>query len=163
LEIASKRDLKAAGIDYKDALDRQADFHALRQTLGASRGKAGVSPWIGKDIVRHSDVRLTTNVYTDASQMPTREAINRLPWITGPEKCTHLCTQISDADGQKLSQAVIVKAHQGSEEKLNSQRRNRTLTPIVIDWQKARKAAALGLEATRRNWNSRDLQKLTHR
>ena len=158
MEIASKRDLKAAGIDYKDALDRQADFHALRQTLGASRGKAGVSPWIGKDIVRHSDVRLTTNVYTDASQMPTREAINRLPWITGPEKCTHLCTQISDADGQKLSQTVIVKTRQGSEEKLHSQRRNRSLTPIVNDWQKTRKAAALGLEPCNRIRNHNRLQ-----
>jgi len=137
-----KNDLKAAGIDYKDALDRQADFHALRQTLGTNLGKSGVSAWIGKDILRHSDVRLTTQTYTDATQMPTREAINKLPWILD----TQINTQIIDADGQKLSQTVIVKARQVSEEKLNSQRGNRTLTPIVNDWQKTRKAAALGLE-----------------
>jgi integrase len=154
-----KRDLKAAGIDYKDALDRQADFHALRQTLGTNLGKSGVSPWIGKDILRHSDVRLTTQTYTDPSQMPTREAINNLPWVS----CTHIRAQISDAEGQKLSQTVIVKTRQDSEEKLNYERRIRTLSSFVSKRQKGRKAAALGLEAMRKNWNSRHLQKLTHR
>jgi integrase len=137
-----KRDLKAAGIDYKDALDRQVDFHALRQTLGTNLGKSGVSPWIGKDILRHSDVRLTTQTYTDASQMPTREAINKLPWITH----THIRTQISDSDGQKLSQTVIVKAGEESKKEVDSQRRNRSLSRVVTTWQKGRKAAALGLE-----------------
>jgi Phage integrase family len=137
-----KLDLKAAGIDYKDALDRQADFHALRQTLATNLGKSGVSPWIGKDIMRHSDVRLTTNVYTDASQLPTREAINKLPWVTG----TRLWTQISDADGQKLSQTVIVNDVEGLTQKIDLQRKNRNLTRVVTTWQKGRKAAALGLE-----------------
>jgi len=137
-----KRDLKAAGIDYKDALDRQADFHALRQTLGTNLGKSGVSPWIGKDILRHSDIRLTTQTYTDASQMPTREAINKLPWVS----CTPLCTHISDAKGQKLSQTVIVKEGVVFLKKSDFQRENRTLTRVVTSWQKGRKAAALGLE-----------------
>lgn len=113
----------------------------------------------GKDILRHSDVRLTTQTYTDPSQMPTREAINNLPWVS----CTHIRTQISDAEGQKLSQTVIVKTRQDSEEKLNYERRIRTLSSFVSKRQKGRKAAALGLEAMRKNWNSRHLQKLTHR
>jgi hypothetical protein len=90
----------------------------------------------------HLLVEMTTQTYTDASQMPTREAINKLPWVS----CTHLCTQISDSDGQKLSQTVIVKTGEESKKEGDFQRGNRSLTRVVTTWQKGRKAAALGLE-----------------
>ena len=96
----------------------------------------------------------TTEIAAHMTARPTREAINKLPWILD----TQINTQIIDADGQKLSHTVIVKARQGSEEKLNSQRRNRSLTPIVNDWQKTRKAAALGLEPCNRIRNHNRLQ-----
>lgn len=42
-------------------------------------GCAGVSPWVAKELMRHSDIKLTTNTYTDAGKLPTREAVGRLP------------------------------------------------------------------------------------
>jgi integrase len=63
-----KRDLKAAGIDYKDALGRFSDFHALRGTGNTLLGKAGVHPSIRQKFMRHSDIKLTTGTYDDKEQ-----------------------------------------------------------------------------------------------
>lgn len=63
-----KRDLIAAGIDYKDALGRFSDFHALRGTGNTLLGKAGVHPSIRQKFMRHSDIKLTTGTYDDKEQ-----------------------------------------------------------------------------------------------
>ncbi len=74
-----RKDLEAAGIPYKDEQGRVADFHALRHTLATNLARAGVSPRVAMAIMRHSDMRLTNMTYTDASQLPTAEAVNKLP------------------------------------------------------------------------------------
>lgn len=63
-----KRDLIAAGIDYKDTLGRFSDFHALRGTGNTLLGKAGVHPSIRQKFMRHSDIKLTTGTYDDKEQ-----------------------------------------------------------------------------------------------
>ena len=70
-----RKDLEAAGIPYKDEQGRVADFHALRHTLATNLARAGVSPRVAMAIMRHSDMRLTNMTYTDASQLPTAEAV----------------------------------------------------------------------------------------
>lgn len=74
-----KRDLKKAGITYVDASGRVADFHALRKTFGTNLLKSNVAPRVAMELMRHSDMRLTAKIYTDAMQLPTAAAIQSLP------------------------------------------------------------------------------------
>lgn len=74
-----KEDLKKAEISFLDQRLRRVDLHALRHTFGTLLQLADVSPRVAMDLMRHSDIRLTMRIYTDASQLPTREAVAALP------------------------------------------------------------------------------------
>ena len=77
-----KADLDAARIPFLDVLGRQADFHALRHTFGTNLSLAGVMPRVAMELMRHSDLRLTMKIYTDATCLPAADGINRLPSLT---------------------------------------------------------------------------------
>jgi integrase len=62
-----RRDLRAAGIAYRDDLGRYADFHALRHSANTMLGVAGIPPKLRQLSMRHSDIRLTTATYDDAT------------------------------------------------------------------------------------------------
>jgi integrase len=62
-----RRDLRAAGIAYRDDLGRYADFHALRHSANTMLGMAGIPPKLRQLFMRHSDIRLTTATYDDDS------------------------------------------------------------------------------------------------
>ena len=79
-----KPDLEQAGIPYKDADGRQADFHSLRMTFGTMLAKSGVAPRTAMELMRHTDLRLTMNVYTDPSILDTAGAVEDLPDLTRP-------------------------------------------------------------------------------
>lgn len=74
-----KADLARAEIAAMDGQGRIVDFHALRHTLATNLGRVGVSVQVAMQVMRHSDVRLTTKVYTDSTLLPTAEAIECLP------------------------------------------------------------------------------------
>ncbi|MEK6677630.1 MAG: site-specific integrase, partial [Planctomycetota bacterium] len=74
-----KKDLNAAGIPQRDELDRVIDVHALRHTTATLMANAGVPPRIAQAIMRHSDIQLTTKVYTDPRQLDQRKAVDALP------------------------------------------------------------------------------------
>lgn len=76
-----RADLQAADIPYKDEEGRQADFHSLRHTFNTNMAKAGVHVRLAMQLMRHSDIKLTTKVYTDAVQLPTAGAIEMLPSV----------------------------------------------------------------------------------
>src|SRR5262249_5661901 len=59
-------DLVAAGIPYRDEDGRVADFHSLRHAYITLLERSGVSPKLAQELARHSDIRLTMNVYTHA-------------------------------------------------------------------------------------------------
>src|SRR5262249_38765462 len=71
--------LKRAGVPYKDLSGRQADFHAIRRSLNTHLAQNGVDAHTRKEIMRHSDLRLTLDVYTDSTALPTAAAIDKLP------------------------------------------------------------------------------------
>ncbi|MCX5655071.1 MAG: tyrosine-type recombinase/integrase [Planctomycetota bacterium] len=77
-------DLERAEIDYKDADGRQADFHSLRMTFGTMLAKNGVAPRTAMELMRHTDLRLMMNVYTDPSILNTAGAVEDLPDVTRP-------------------------------------------------------------------------------
>ncbi len=81
-----KPDLDRAKIDYKDAEGRQADFHSLRMTFGTMLAKSGVAPRTAMELMRHTDLRLTMNVYTDPSILDTGGAVENLPDLIRPSE-----------------------------------------------------------------------------
>ena len=58
-----------------------ADFHANRHTFITNLAKAGVSPKTAQSLARHSDIRLTMNVYTHTDMAEKAEAVGRLPGL----------------------------------------------------------------------------------
>ena len=74
-----RRDLKKAGVEYKDSQGRVADFHALRMTFDTNLQRNGIQPRVVMELMRHSDIRQTMKTYTDASRLPTEDAIKSLP------------------------------------------------------------------------------------
>jgi integrase len=74
-----RKDLAAAGIPYNDARGGRADFHALRMTFQMNLTLNGALPRVTQELLRHSDMKLTTKTYTDAGKLPTTKAVRDLP------------------------------------------------------------------------------------
>ncbi len=69
-----KRDLRAAGIPLQDHEGRYATFHSLRKSANTLLGLAGVPARLRMLFMRHSDIRLTLQVYDDEAQYELKEA-----------------------------------------------------------------------------------------
>lgn len=76
-----RRDLQAAGIPYRDAEGRYCDVHAMRHTTATYLARAGVAPRVAQQVMRHSDLRLTMQVYTDPQLLDLAGAVEQLPDI----------------------------------------------------------------------------------
>jgi len=72
-------DLETAGVHYRDSEGSVADFHALRHSYITLLSRSGVSPKLAQELARHSDIRLTMNVYTHAGLYDLRGAVESLP------------------------------------------------------------------------------------
>jgi integrase len=80
-----KRDLKVAEIPYRDEQGRTLDVHALRHTTATCLSRARVPPAVAQRIMRHSDIKLTLQVYTDVRLLDEAEALAALPTLPSPE------------------------------------------------------------------------------
>lgn len=78
-----KRDLERAGIPYRDDQGRQADFHALRVSYNMLLAREGVPVRAAMALMRHTDIRLTTQVYNDLGLLDLHGEVNKLPRLTG--------------------------------------------------------------------------------
>ena len=89
-----RRYLDKAGIAYLDDRKRRADFHALRHTYGSLLAKSGIAPRVAMALMRHSDIRLTMNVYTDPRIFDLAGAVEKLPTLPAhiPQKQTAKAT-----------------------------------------------------------------------
>jgi integrase len=94
-----RADLAAAGISYVDEKGRHADFHALRKTLGTELAKSQQPLRVTMELMRHSDAKLTTKIYTDAGMLPTWDAVQALPMFND----TQTDTQNPDTTVHKLA------------------------------------------------------------
>jgi integrase len=72
---------KSDFLRYKDAQGRYADFHANRHTFITNLGRVGVHPKTAQTLARHSDIRLTMNVYSHTDLAEKTEAVRRLPGL----------------------------------------------------------------------------------
>ena len=75
-----KKDLTEAGIEYITD-EVRADFHSLRHTYGTLLAKSGVLPQLAQKLMRHSNIDLTTNLYTHLLLTDKQDAIKNLPVI----------------------------------------------------------------------------------
>lgn len=82
-----RRDLAAAHIPLIDQSGRRLDFHSLRVTFGTLLLANGVHPRVVQELMRHSDIKLTTKLYTDVSQLPVAAALASLPSFTLRNVC----------------------------------------------------------------------------
>ncbi len=96
-----KVDAERNGIEYRDQSGRYADFHALRYTWATFLQRNDIPQRFAMKLMRHSDIKLTSKVYTDETQLPIYEAIKGLPRLS---ECTQIRAQISGAEGQNLTQ-----------------------------------------------------------
>jgi integrase len=72
-----REDLKAAEVPYETA-EGKADLHALRVTYATMLARAGVSLVQAQRLMRHSDPKLTANVYTRLRLDDAHEAVARI-------------------------------------------------------------------------------------
>jgi len=73
------RDLKTAGIPKVDSEGFIVHVHALRHSFGTHLSLAGVAPRVAQAAMRHSNISLTMNTYTDARLLDTSAAVESLP------------------------------------------------------------------------------------
>lgn len=64
-----------------DADGLSIDLHALRTTLGTQLARAGVTPQVARQIMRHTDYRTTLKHYTALALVDTAKAVGALPSI----------------------------------------------------------------------------------
>jgi integrase len=74
-------DCRRAGIDRRDDRGRQLDLHALRTTFGTLLARSGVPMRTAQQLMRHSDIRLTANVYVDPALLDLQGAVESLPSV----------------------------------------------------------------------------------
>src|SRR5438094_1044587 len=79
-------DLAAAGIPFADADGRVCDFHAWRHSFITLLERSGVSPKLAQELARHSDIRLTMNVYTHTGLYDLGSAVASLPTMLPPDR-----------------------------------------------------------------------------
>jgi len=85
----------------RDGDGRVVDFHALRATFITMLVKSGASVKEAQDLARHSDPKLTMNVYTRLGVHDLAGALDRMPTATieQPDRDTLRATGTDDAAG----------------------------------------------------------------
>ncbi len=161
-----KRDLKAAGIPVKDERGFVVDVHALRGTFATLLAIGGTNPRIVQELMRHSDPRLTSNVYTHLRLNDTRGALDTLPGLSlaastnsptkslppllAPNRCKRgQSGSLADTIGPSNAEESGMEVIDGSACSVND---CGPLTTAVISGPRsmsdARKVAAVGFEPT---------------
>lgn len=108
-------DLKAAGIVREDERGRRVDFHALRTTFITNLARAGVPQRQAMALARHTDPRLTANVYTDTDALPLAEAVAKLPAYDAHGRSHGLVSE-----GRAVSSAVTPSNAAGATQSLEN-------------------------------------------
>jgi hypothetical protein len=129
-----RRDSERNGIAYCDESGRYADFHALRYTWATFLQRHGIAQRFAMKLLRHSDIKLTSKVYTDESQLPIYDAVKGLPRLLDH---TQMRAQIPDAAGQNLSQ-VDASSDGKQAMELADNKANGRILMLPVRWDKWR-------------------------
>ncbi len=101
------RDCKEAGI-VRERNGRLIGFHALRYTFCTRLARDGVTLQEAKELMRHSDIRMTTEIYTDAGLLGTDSAIS-LPSFSSFGASPQKSPQNLEENGKTNPLGVFVK------------------------------------------------------
>jgi len=102
-----RADLDAAGVPYRDDAGRVADFHSLRATFASMLLRAGVDVRTAKELMRHSSIVLTADVYACTFRGALGDAVKRLPDLIGPEPQTTRMTGTYATSSMPVSMPVF--------------------------------------------------------
>ncbi len=98
-----KRDCAHAGLPQTDARGRSIDVHALRTTFGSHLALAGIPLRTAQELMRHSDPKLTANVYQDMGILDTFGAVESLPCLSTPKDEARIAAQGGEESDPKWS------------------------------------------------------------
>jgi site-specific recombinase XerD len=101
-----RKDLVKAEIPFLDEQGRRADLHALRVTYGTNLTLAGAAPRVVMELMRHSDIKLTMKIYTDAGKLPLAAAVANLPAMPAKTVCPETCPKTCPDGGLDQSEGV---------------------------------------------------------
>ncbi len=104
-----KADLERAGIPYIDDNGLVADFHALRGTFATNLALANVPVKVMQELVRHSDVNLTMNIYAKIHKQHQKGAVEQLPPVPQPKP--EQCLSDEGQDGDALEPPRSLPSH----------------------------------------------------
>ena len=76
-------DLATAKIDEKDERGRVVVLHSLRHSLATMLAASKMPPALAMRIMRHRDIKLTMQAYTDEALLPLAAAMADLPSLGG--------------------------------------------------------------------------------
>jgi integrase len=102
-----RRDLKAAGIPYRDSAGLVFDFHSLRCELATLADAAGVSPRVVQKMMRHSSLELTGR-YTRPRVVDIEAATAMLPSLK-PEHVTPETLAATGTDGKHIEEQLSLR------------------------------------------------------
>jgi len=142
------RHIKAANIERIDASGKKVDFHSLRYTFATKLAKQGVSQRLAQELMRHSDPKLTANLYTDVAQLPTFQAIDSLEWLENTNKLSRpqIRPQTPDFWWQNLSFSVTHETVIHTTQLVDFEEESRDLTSAVTSGQNHVLVEATGVE-----------------
>ncbi len=75
---------KSDYLQYETEAGLFADFHANRHLFITNLARAGVLPKVAQTLARHSDIRLTMNVYSHTDRADEAAAVAKLPRLAPP-------------------------------------------------------------------------------
>jgi integrase len=111
-----RADLRQASIDEQNNRGR-LDLHALRKGLATYMAACGVPQRLAQAHMRHTDPRLTSDVYTDESLLPIAAAITGLPALpTGPVMPA-VAIRMTGTDGERAApqqRTPLTAGHSGA-------------------------------------------------
>ncbi len=116
----------------------------MRKTLATEFAKTGVPIRVAMELMRHSDSKLTTQVYTDAGMLPIWDAVGTLPMFNDTQKLFETSQSASarvrldpgkerslGVGEEKLRPLATSTVPQSSEQKVRAPCRNRTCNPVI--------------------------------
>jgi len=96
-------DLKRASVPRYDERGYQADLHCLRKSYGTALALAGVPLTVTQRLMRHSDPKLTSNLYTDIRLVDMQAAVASVAPPLAPRLDSERATESSDGNIETIS------------------------------------------------------------
>ncbi len=104
-------DCKRAGIPRFDERGYRVVLHSHRKTFGTELARAGVPLATSQKLMRHSDPKLTSNIYTDLKNLDLLTAVSSMPSVVAKVVVTERTPlQISATDVHSLQDETKEKA-----------------------------------------------------